>query len=347
MAGSTRASFGSDNHAGAHPDVMAAVVGANNGWVTAYGDDPVTARAEDLFRQHFGDHVSVFPVFNGTGANVVSLSALLRPYEAVVCATTAHVNVDECGAPERLLGSKLVDVPAPEGKLTVEIADRAVWGIGDQHHVQAKVVTVTQSTELGTVYTLDELRTLADWAHSRDLYLHVDGARFCNAAATLGVGLGDVAATGIDVLSFGATKNGALGAEAVVVLRPEGRLAEALPFLRKQSMQLASKMRFVSAQMVALLEGDLWLRNAEHANAMAQRLATGLEGVDGVTVSYPVQANAVFAVLDRAHIDALQSRHTFYVWDEGLDQVRWMTSWATSEDDVDAFAADVLATTSR
>jgi len=341
----TGASFGSDNHAGVHPDVLAAIVEANAGYATAYGDDPVTARATALFRQHFGDHVEVFPVFNGTGANVVSLGAMLRPYEAVVCAATAHINVDECGAPEKLLGSKLVDVATPDGKLTPEIAAAAVWGRGDQHHVQAKVVTVTQSSELGTVYSLDELRALGEWAHSEDLLLHVDGARYCNAAATLDVGLGELAAAaGVDVLSFGATKNGAMGAEAVVVLRPG--LSDALPFIRKQSMQLASKMRFVSAQFVALLEDDLWLRNARHANAMAQRLAAGVAGAPGVEVSYDVQANAVFAVLDRAHIDALQSRHTFYVWDEAADQVRWMTSWSTTEADVDAFVADIRATTS-
>jgi threonine aldolase len=313
--------------------------------VPAYGDDPVTAKAQALFRRHFGEHVEVFPVFNGTGANVVSLAAMLHPYEAVVCAATAHINVDECGAPEKLLGSKLLDVPTPDGKLTPELVDAAVWGIGDQHHVQAKVVTVTQSSELGTVYTVDELRALSDWAHAHDLLFHVDGARFGNAAATLDVPLGELAAAGgIDVLSFGATKNGAMGAEAVVVLRPG--LAQPLPFIRKQSMQLASKMRYVSAQFVALLEGDLWRRNALHANAMAQRLAAALEGAPGVTVSHPVQANAVFAVLDRAHIDALQSRHTFYVWDEAADQVRWMTAWSTTEADVDAFAADILATTS-
>ena len=339
----TGASFGSDNHAGVHPEVLAAIAEANAGWAPGYGDDPVTHEAERLFRQHFGEQARMFPVFNCTGANVVSLAAMIRSFEAVVCAEGAHINVDECGAPEKLLGAKLIDVPAVQGKLTVDAVDRAVWGIGDQHHVQAKVVSLTESTELGTVYTVAELRELADWAHGRGLLVHVDGARFANAAASLGVSLGDLA-TGadVDVLSFGATKNGALGAEAVVVLKPG--LADVLPFLRKQSMQLASKMRFVSAQLVALLEGDLWLRNATHANAMAARLAAALDGVDGVRISHPVQVNAVFAVLDRAHIDALQSRHTFYVWDENADQVRWMTAWSTTEDDVDAFAADVRAT---
>ncbi len=337
------ASFGSDNHAGVHPDVMAAITEANTGWVPGYGDDAVTHEAERLFRRHFGEQAQVFPVFNGTGANVVSLAAMLRSYEAVVCAEGAHINVDECGAPEKLLGSKLIDVAAPGGKLTVDAVDRAVWGIGDPHHVQARVISLTESTELGTVYTIAELRAIADWAHERGLLVHVDGARFANAAASLGVSLGDLASgADLDVLSFGATKNGALGAEAVVVLKPG--LADAMPFLRKQSMQLASKMRFVSAQFVALLDGDLWLRNAAHANAMAARLAAALDGVDGVRISHPTQVNAVFAVLAREHIDALQSRHTFYVWDEGADQVRWMTAWSTTEADVDTFAADVIAT---
>ncbi len=339
----TGASFGSDNHAGVHPDVLAAITEANTGWVPGYGDDPVTHEAERLFRRHFGEQTQVFPVFNGTGANVVSLQAMTRSFEAVVCSEGAHINVDECGAPEKLLGSKLIDVPSVAGKLTVDAVDRAVWGIGDQHHVQAKVVSLTESTELGTVYTVAELRELADWAHGRGLLVHVDGARFANAAASLGVSLGDLAGDAdIDVLSFGATKNGALGAEAVVVLKPG--LADVLPFLRKQSMQLASKMRFVSAQLVALLEGDLWLRNAAHANAMAARLAAALDGVDGVRTSHPVQVNAVFAVLAREHIESLQSRHTFYVWDENADQVRWMTAWSTTVEDVDTFAADVRTT---
>ena len=339
----TGASFGSDNHAGAHPDVIAAIAAANPGWATAYGDDEVTAQAVRHFRRHFGQHAEVFPVFNGTGANVVSLGALVRSYEAVLCSEGAHINVDECGAPEKLLGAKLVDIPTPDGKLTVPLVEPAVRGIGDQHHVQAKVLSLTESTELGTVYTVDELRALSDWAHGHGLVVHVDGARFCNAAAALGLGLGDLASgAGIDILSFGGTKNGAIGAEAVVVL--SSGISDVLPFVRKQSAQLASKMRYVSAQFVALLEDDLWLRNAQHANAMAARLASALDGAPGVRITQPVQVNAVFAVLDPAVTAALQERHMFYVWDEGTGEVRWMTSWATTEADVDAFAADVRAT---
>jgi threonine aldolase len=262
----------------------------------------------------------MFPVFNGTGANVVSLVAMARRRRSSA-PEGAHINVDEF---RKLLG-QAIDVPPWPGKLTVE-PSTARWGTATSTTV-AKVVSLTESTELGTVHRRGVRE--ADWAHGRGLLVHVDGARFANAAASLGVSLGDLAGdSDIDMLSFGATKNGALGAEAVVVLKPG--LADVLPFLRKQSMQLASKMRFVSAQLVALLEGDLWLRNATHANAMAARLAAALDGVDGVRISHPVQVNAVFAVLAREHIEALQSRHTFYVWDENADQVRWMTLRATS-----------------
>jgi threonine aldolase len=336
----TGASFASDNHAGIHPDVLAAVVAANEGYAAAYGDDAITAEAARLFRRELGDHVEAFPVFNGTGANVIGLQTMLRPFEAVVCAETAHINVDECGAPERFLGCKLLDVATPDGKLTVDMVDRAVWGIGDPHHVQARVLSLTQSTELGTLYTVDELRALSSWAHEHGLLVHLDGARLSNAAAALGVGLRElVTDSGVDVLSYGGTKNGALGAEAVVVIDPE--LAAVMPFVRKQAMQLASKMRFVSAQLVALLSDDLWRRNAEHANAMAARLAAAVDGAPGVTVTDVVQANAVFAILDPAVTTALQAEHAFYVWNEATGQVRWMTSWETTEDDVDGFAARV------
>ncbi|HEY5136864.1 MAG TPA: low specificity L-threonine aldolase [Candidatus Nanopelagicales bacterium] len=336
----TGTSFGSDNHAGVHPDVLAAVVEANTGAVPAYGDDPVTAEAERLLRQHFGPSATSFVVFNGTGANVVGLLAMTRSFEGIICAETAHINVDECGAPEKLIGAKLVDVAAPGGKLTVDLVDAARWGIGDEHHVQAKVVSITQSTELGTVYSLEEIRALSGYAHEHGMYLHLDGARIANAAVSLGVDLGDLgAAVGVDVLSFGATKNGAMGAEAVVVLDPG--LATSMRFLRKQSMQLASKMRFMSAQLVALLSDDLWRRNAAHANAMAVRLAAAVDGAPGVVVTDPVQANAVFALLDTAVTATLQQEFPFYVWNEATGQVRWMTSWATTEADVDVFAARI------
>ncbi|MEI8058176.1 MAG: low specificity L-threonine aldolase [Actinomycetes bacterium] len=337
----TGASFASDNHAGAHPDVLAAVVAANEGFAPAYGDDDVTANAVALLREQFGADVEVFPVFNGTGANVVALQSMVRPFEAVLCASTAHINVDECGAPERFLGSKLIDIDVPEGKLTVAALEAAVFGLGDPHHVQTRAVSLTQSTELGTVYSLAELREITSWAHGRGFVVHLDGARIANAAASLGVGLGELGvASGVDLMSFGATKNGALGVEAVLVLNPA--LAESMHFIRKQSMQLASKMRFLSAQLVALLTDDLWLRNATHANAMATRLAAAVGDV--VEISYPVQANAVFAMLDPASTAVLQEQFPFYVWNESTGQVRWMTSWRTTESDVDTFATLIRTT---
>ncbi len=336
----TGTSFGSDNHAGAHPDVLAAVVEANTGTVPAYGDDALTAEAVRLMRGHFGESAEVYFVFNGTGANVVGLQSMVRSFESIVCAETAHINVDECGAPERFLGAKLVDVAASGGKLTTSLIDAARWGVGDPHHAQPKVVSITQSTELGTVYSLEEIREITTWAHDRDMLVHLDGARLANAAVSLGVDLGELGTSvGVDVLSFGATKNGALGAEAVVVLRPE--LAATMPYIRKQAMQLASKMRFVSAQVVALLTDDLWRRNAENANAMASRLAAGVTGAPGVLVTDHAQANAVFAVLDPRATAVLQEEFPFYVWNEATGQVRWMTSWATTESDVDSFVARI------
>lgn len=330
----------SDNYAGVHPDVLAAVAEVNVGHAVSYGDDDVTARAADLFRAHLGAHAEAAVVFNGTGANVVGLQLLLKPWESVVCAASAHIGVDECGAPERFLGAKLVDLPAPDGKLTPELVLGALTGIGDEHRTQPRVVSITQSTELGTVYTPDEIAALADLAHARGMYLHLDGARIANAAASLGVPLAaTTSACGVDVMSFGGTKNGILGGEAVVVMRPE--LVEPLRYVRKQAMQLASKMRFVAAQFVALLDGDLWLRNAAHANAMAARLHDAVAGVPGVAVTRPRQANAVFATLPADAVAPLQAVSRFYEWDEHTHEVRWMCSWDTTEQDVDDFAAAV------
>ncbi len=332
--------FASDNWSGVHPEVLEAIMAANVDHAPSYGADPVTARATALFKEHFGDDADAFFVFNGTGANVVGLQSLLRPFEAVICAEGAHINVDECGAPERFLGSKLVAVPTPDGKLTPELVERAAGGVGDEHHVQPRVVSITQSTEVGTRYLVDEVAALANWAHDRGMMLHLDGARLANAAASLGVGLSTFgSAAGVDVLSFGGTKNGAMGAEAVVVFGGAGD--SPMRYLRKQSMQLASKMRFVSAQFVALLSDDLWRRNATHANTMAQRLADGVTAVPGVSLAYPVQANGVFALLPRSATEVLQEEFPFYLWDEATGVVRWMASFDTTEDDVDALVAAV------
>jgi threonine aldolase len=330
--------FASDNWAGVHPEVLEAIARVNVGHAPAYGADAVTEEALDLFRSHFGDDAEVYFCFNGTGTNVVGLQSLLRPFEAVVCADSAHINVDECGAPERFLGSKLLTVPTPDGKLTPELAAARVQGVGDEHHVQARVVSVTQSTEFGTVYTLDELTALSEWAHSQGMLVHLDGARIANAAASLGVDFGAFGqASGVDVVSFGGTKNGALGAEAVVTFRSES--STSLRFLRKQSMQLSSKMRFVAAQFVALLTDDLWLRSATHANTMATRLGSGLSSVDGVSLAHPVEANGVFAVMPTPVVEGLQAEWPFYVWDEDTGVVRLMCSFDTAESDVDAFVA--------
>jgi threonine aldolase len=323
-AGVARA-FASDNNAGAHPEVVAAVAAANAGHAAAYGDDPWTPRAVARVRALVGETAEVFFVFGGTAANVLGLGTVLRAFEAVICAEGAHIDVDECGAPEHVLGVKLLPVPAPDGKVTIEAAEMHLRGIGVPHHVQPRVLSLTQSTEYGTVYTVEEIRALAGWAHAHDLLVHMDGARLANAAATLGV----------DVLSFGGTKNGALGAEAVVFFDP--MRARDFPYVRKQGMQLASKMRFLAAQFDALLTDELWRRAAGHANAMARRLADGVRELPGVRITQRVEANAIFAELPRAAIAPLQSTHRFYVWNDRRNEVRWMTSWDTTEDDVDEF----------
>ena len=333
--------FASDNYAGIHPEVMQAIAAANDGdHAKAYGADPWTARAQELFALHFGQDARAYLMFNGTGANVTAMRACCRPWEGVICADTAHVHVDEGGAPERMGGLKLLTTPTPDGKLTPDDVARLTIRVGDEHAVQARIVTVTQSSELGTVYQPGELRALADAAHARNLLLHIDGARLSNAAAALGATFRDITTdAGVDVVTFGATKNGALGAEAVVFLTPG--LDDGFLYLRKQSMQLASKGRFFAAQVVALLEGDLWHRTAAHANAMAARLAASVHGLPGVRVTQAVQANAVFAILPAGVAETLMERWPFYIWDEATGEVRWMCSWDTTVEEVDAFGAAV------
>jgi len=331
--------FASDNNAGAHPDVLAALAAVNAGHVPAYGDDEHTERARASFRALLGADARVFFAFNGTGANVIALAAALRPYQAVICAAGAHLNVDECAAFERFAGGKLIDVAVEDGKLTPDIVRREIRGIGDQHHVQPAAISISQSTEVGTVYTVDELRALGDAALEHGLFFHVDGARIANAVASLGV---DVRAmlcdTGVDACTFGGTKNGLLFGEAVVFPRYHPAV-EAMPFTRKQGMQLTSKMRFVAAQFEALLRGGLWLRNAAHANAMARLLADRLRDLDDVVrLAYPVEANGVFPILPREAVEPLQRERHFYMWDAERSVARWMTAWDTTADDVHAFA---------
>ncbi|MBN9168901.1 MAG: low specificity L-threonine aldolase [Microbacterium sp.] len=342
--------FASDNYSGIHPEILAAIAAANDGHQIAYGEDVYTARLQELMAQHFGDGVEAFPVFNGTGANVTGLQSMLPRWGAVIAASTAHINVDEGGAPERVGGMKLLTVPTEDGKLTPELIDREAWGWGDEHRAQPLVVAVTQSTELGTLYTPDELKAITDHAHGLGMHVHLDGARIANAAASLDLPLRAFTRdVGIDVLSFGGTKNGAMGAEAVVVLNPEA--ASGLVYLRKLNMQLSSKMRFVSAQLVALLDGDLWLRNARHSNAMAQRLRAGVEAgladgsIRGVAFTQQTQANGVFATLPDGVADRLRESFRFYDWDAARNEVRWMCSFDTSETDIDAFVAAIARET--
>ena len=330
--------FASDNYAGIHPEILEAIARANGGHQVAYGADVYTQHLQGVFQQHFGADATAYPVFNGTGANVISLQAMTERWDAVICAESAHINVDECGAPERVGGLKLLAVPTSQGKLTPELVELAAGGRGDEHRAQPRVVSITQSTELGTCYSADEIAAIVEVAHARGLTVHLDGARIANAAASLGAPLRRFTTdVGVDVVSFGGTKNGMMIGECVVVLNPEA--VRGMPFLRKLSMQLASKMRFVSVQFDALLSGDLWLRNARHSNAMAARLAAAVSDVDGVEVQRPVEANSVFAILPAAVTQRLQGRYPFYVWDEQSGEVRWMTSFDTTAADVDGFAA--------
>jgi threonine aldolase len=334
--------FASDNSATVHPAVLAAIARANVGHAFGYGHDEFTQSVEARFSDQFGPDARAFFVFNGTGANVLSLRAMCRPWEGVICAQTAHLNVDECGAPEAIAGVKLLTVDAKDGKLSPELVERMLVRIGDEHVTQPRVVSISQCTELGTLYSRDEVAAIAELAHSNGMLLHMDGARLSNAAAALKSSFWEITTgAGVDVLSFGGTKNGLLGAEAVVILNP--RLANGFAYLRKQTLQLASKMRFLAAQFDALLTDDLWLRCANQANSMATQLAKAIDDLPNLMITRPVQTNAVFATLPAAVTEELQAEFPFYVWDESLGEVRWMCSWDTTEDDVDEFSSAIRA----
>ena len=342
--------FASDNYSGVHPDVLAAISAANGGHQASYGEDAYTARLREVCARHFGTGVDTFPVFNGTGANVVGLLSMLPRWGAVVCAKTAHIHADEGGAPEKAAGIKLLPIATVDGKLTPDLIAEEAWGWGDEHRAQPLVVYLTQSSELGTVYTPDEVRAIADYAHDRGMRVFMDGARLSNAAAALDLPLRSFTTdAGVDVVTFGGTKNGALGAEAIVVLDADA--ADGLIYLRKHQMQLASKMRFVSAQLLALLDGDLYLRNARHANAMAARLRSRMEAgmadgtIRGVAFTQATQANAVFASLPPGVADRLRERFRFYDWDASTGEVRWVCSFDTQQEDVDAFVAETARLT--
>ena len=327
--------FASDNNAGVHPEILKAIMEANHDYVPAYGDDPYTERAVAKFREHFGAEVEVFFVFNGTGANVLGLQTLAGS-SAVIAPETAHINCDEGGAPEKFTGGKLLTVPTEDGKLTVAMIEPFLEAVGNQHHSQPKVISITQSTELGTVYTAAEIKAITDFAHGHQMFLHMDGTRLANAAAGLGCKLSEISGeAGVDILSFGGTKNGLLLGEAVVVFKPE--LARNFKYLRKQGMQLASKMRFISAQFERLLTEDLWLKNAANANQMARLLGAELVKIPGITITQKVESNGVFAAFPRQIIPRVQAEYYFYVWDEKASVVRLMTTFDTNEEDIRSF----------
>lgn len=330
-------SFASDNHAPVHPKIMDKLVQINQGDALSYGEDEITHSSITKFREIFGEDTDVYFVFNGTGANTTGLAAVLRPYQSVICAQSAHIQMDECGASERFAGSRLVLLPTRDGKIRINQIKPLLFAFGNEHHAQPRVISITQSTELGTVYSAEEVRELASFAHENRMLLHMDGARIANAAAALGKGLREITRdAGVDILSFGGTKNGLMLGEAVLFF--DSGLSEEYKYVRKQGMQLASKMRYLSAQFLALLENDLWLTNARHANAMTKLLEERIREFPSLIITQKVEANAIFAKLPPDAIPKLQKEFFFYIWDEETSEVRWMTSFATTPEDVEAFA---------
>ena len=332
--------FASDNNSGVHPSILCSLASVNNGHTVAYGDDHYTQEAVRLFQKEFGEHAEVFFVFIGSAANVLGIKAATQPYNAVICPDTAHINVDECGAPERFSGCKLLTVSTPDGKLTIDLVKKHMHGFGFQHHSQPKLISISQATELGTLYTPDEVKALADFAHENNMYLHMDGARIANAAAALKLDFKEFTANaGVDILSFGGTKNGMMYGEAIVFLRPE--LAKDFMYTRKQGLQLASKMRYISAQFTAYLTDNQWRDTAEHANNMAKLLAKEVSSIPEIKITQPVEVNGVFAIVPPHIIEKLQEQYFFYMWNEELSEVRWMTSWDTTEEDIHNFVKTI------
>jgi threonine aldolase len=338
-----RRSFASDNNAGVHPEMIDAIKAANEGHVIAYGADHFTARAEKTFQKLFGRNSAVYFVFGGTGANVLGLQAITKSYQGVICAETAHINVDECGAPEKFSGCKLLSVPTPDGKIKIDLIKHFLHGVGFEHHVQPGVVSVAQATEMGTVYSTGELKELSNWAHKNNMLFHMDGARISNAAVALNASFKEITVDcGVDVLSFGGAKNGMMYGEAVVFM--DKKRAEDFKYVRKQGMHLPSKMRFISAQFDALLSGDLWKRSAAHSNRMAKILADQLVEIPQLKLTQPVDSNGVFITVPKKHIAELQKKYFFYVWNEAISEVRLMTSFDTTEEDIANFVALVKKT---
>lgn len=328
--------FGSDNFSGVLPEVFKALEEASYGHQHSYGEDEYSTKAIADFKAIFGENIEVFFVYNGTGANILSLSAFTRSHHAIICAETAHINVDECGAIEKQSGSKLLTVPTFDGKLNIGLIENHMHGFGDQHHAQPKIISLTQCTELGTVYSREELKEICDYAHAHNMYVHMDGARLSNAVAYLGCSPREITAdVGIDVLSFGGTKNGMMFGEAVIFFNTS--TANEIPFIRKQLMQLHSKTRFIAAQFSAVLKDNLWLKTASHANRMAQKLANEATKIPGVRITQEVQGNEIFAIIPRDKIQVLQEKCFFYVWDENASEVRWVCSFDTTESDIIEF----------
>ena len=333
-------SFGSDNHSGIHPLVLKALADANSGYCPAYGDDPLTLKILPQLEALFGGDCEAFIVMTGTGANVLSLQTLIRSYNAVICANTAHINVDECGAVQKNTQARLVVIEVPNGKLSPEVIEPRLMGNRDQHHSQMNVISISQSTEYGTLYSLAEIRTLADFAHSKNMYLHIDGARLANAAAALKTDFRTMCkGCGVDLVSLGGTKNGMLFGEAIISYRKE--LTEDLRFYRKQCNQLFSKMRFISAQFEAYLNDELWRSNALHSNKMAKLLASRLAEITELEITQEPQVNSVFVRIPHALIEPLQAEYHFYTWDEARDEVRLMCSFNTMEAHIDHLCARI------
>jgi threonine aldolase len=328
--------FASDNNAGVHPEIIRAMETVNFGHTIAYGDDSYTLEAKERFKQLFGNDIDVYFVFNGTAANVLGLTNITQPYNAVICPDTAHVNTDECGAPEKFTGCKLITIPTQRGKLTPELVLPHLQGFGFEHHVQPRVISISQATELGTIYTLSEIKALSELAHSKNMLLHIDGARIANAAAALAIPIGDFTKNaGVDVLSFGGTKNGMMFGEAIIFFNQE--LSENFKYIRKQGMQLYSKMRFIAAQFNRYLQDDFWLKTAAYSNHMAKILAESLSNIKEIKITQEVQVNGVFAIIPKKIIPLLQKEYFFYVWNENTSEVRWMCSWDTTEEDIKSF----------
>ncbi len=328
--------FGSDNFSGVLPEVFKALEEASYGHQHSYGEDTFTEKAKQDFKAIFGEDIDVYFVYNGTGANILSLSAFTHSYNSVICAETAHINVDECGAIEKQTGCKLLTVPTFDGKLNIGLIQNHMHNFGDQHHTQPKIISITQCTELGTAYTLDELKEICDFAHAHGLYVHMDGARLSNAIAYLGCTPAEMTAkVGIDVLSFGGTKNGMMFGEAVIFFNPS--FSKEVKYIRKQLMQLHSKSRYIAVQFSAVLKNGLWLKTAAHANAMAQRLAKEAATIPGIKITQEVQGNEIFAIIPREKIQQLQEDCFFYVWDENASEVRWVCSFDTTESDIIEF----------